>query len=221
MVEKKIGRKAEVSVSKTADMEELQKKIDSYSNMLYRIAYLQLKNSQDAEDVVQETFYQFVKNKKEFETPEHERAWLIKVTLNGCRKVWRSAWYRHTDVRLPGKPESAGKRAGGLSLEDITDDVHSNIYDSSYDNSRGNSKNNTKDSILEDILIKERNREIMEAVWKLPRRYREVIHLFYFQQMSIKEISAVTKRKESTITSQLTRGRELLGKNLKEEYQYE
>lgn len=71
------------------------------------------------------------------------------------------------------------------------------------------------------ILEKERNREIMEAVLKLPRRYREVIHLFYFQQMSVKEISAATGRKESTITSQLTRGRELLKKNLKEEYRYE
>ena len=86
---------------------------------------------------------------------------------------------------------------------------------------RKNIQGNIKDNILEDILIKERNREIMEAVWKLPRRYREVIHLFYFQQMSIKEISEVTKRKASTVTSQLTRGRELLRKNLKEEYQYE
>lgn len=217
MMEKKSGRRAEVSVSKTIDMEKLQKKIDSYSNMLYRIAYLQLKNSQDAEDVVQETFYQFVKAQKGFETPEHEKAWLIKVTLNGCRKIWRSAWYRHSDVMTPGGKEDDGKRAGGLLLED----VHSNIYDSIYDNTGKNIQSNIKDNILEDILIKERNREIMEAVWKLPRRYREVIHLFYFQQMSIKEISEVTKRKASTVTSQLTRGRELLRKNLKEEYQYE
>ena len=56
---------------------------------------------------------------------------------------------------------------------------------------------------------------------KLPRKYREVIHLFYFQQLSIKEISAITERRESTVTSQLTRGRELLKKNLKEEYRYE
>lgn len=45
MMEKKSGRRAEVSVSKTIDMEKLQKKIDSYSNMLYRIAYLQLKTA--------------------------------------------------------------------------------------------------------------------------------------------------------------------------------
>lgn len=205
MVEKK-SRRAEVSVSKTIDMEELQKKIDSYSDLLYRIAYLQLRNNQDAEDVVQETFYQFIKAKKGFETPEHEKAWLIKVTLNGCRRIWRSAWYRHTNVApAGGTGKGAGNEADGMAMDDIRDTI--------CDNSRGN--------VLEDILKKERDREIMEVVMKLPRRYREVIHLFYFQQMSVKEISAVTKRKESTITSQLTRGRELLRKNLKEEYRYE
>ena len=72
MVEKK-GSETEASVSRAVDMEALQRKINTYSDMLYRIAFLQLKNNQDAEDVVQETFYQFVKRKVEFETPEHRR----------------------------------------------------------------------------------------------------------------------------------------------------
>lgn len=188
-MDNKIG-KAKMSVSKVVDKEVLQEKINNYSDMLYRIAFLQLRNNQDAEDVVQETFYQFIKNKKGFETPEHEKAWLIKVTLNGCRKVWRSAWYRHIDAMPDG--EAAADKAGET--------------DAGMENS---------------ILERERNREIMGAVMRLPRKYREVIHLFYFQEMSVKEISLVTERKESTVTSQLTRGRELLRKNLKEEYRYE
>ena len=194
MAEKRNGRE-EVSVSQAAYMEALQQKINNYSSLLYRIAFLQLKNNQDAEDVVQETFYRLVKNRKEFETPEHEKAWLIKVTLNGCRKVWRSAWYRHTDIVPAGELPEGGLPAGR--------------------------QGETDGAMEAGILEKERNREIMEAVLKLPRRYREVIHLFYFQQMSVKEIRAATGRKESTITSQLTRGRELLKKNLKEEYRYE
>ena len=194
MAEKRNGRE-EVSVSQAAYMEALQQKINNYSSLLYRIAFLQLKNNQDAEDVVQETFYRLVKNRKEFETPEHEKAWLIKVTLNGCRKVWRSAWYRHTDIVRAGELPEGGLPAGR--------------------------QGETDGAMEAGILEKERNREIMEAVLKLPRRYREVIHLFYFQQMSVKEIGAATGRKESTITSQLTRGRELLKKNLKEEYRYE
>ena len=60
-----------------------------------------------------------------------------------------------------------------------------------------------------------------KEVWRLPRKYREVIHLFYFEEMSVKEICEATGRRTSTVTSQLTRGRELLKKRLKEEYRYE
>lgn len=179
-----------MSVSGKTDKEMLQQKINAHSDMLYKIAFLQLRNGQDAEDVVQETFYQFIKANRKFESPEHEKAWLIKVTLNGCRKIWRSAWYRRTEAM----PERE------IPLK----------------------RDCTSESVMEkEALQKEQNREIMEAVMKLPRKYREVIHFFYFQQMSIKEICLVTDRKESTVTSQLTRGRELLRKNLKEEYQYE
>lgn len=168
----------------TKDKDLLQQKVNLYSDMLYKIAFLQLKNNHDAEDVVQETFYQYIKTKKNFDSEEHEKAWLIKVTLNGCRKIWRCAWYRRTE----GFPEK---------------------------------ECSSESNVEQDSLLKERNKEIMDSVIKLPRKYREVIHLFYFQQMSIKEICLATERKESTVTSQLTRGRELLRKNMKEEYQYE
>lgn len=161
-----------------------QDKIDTYSDILYKIAFLQLKNNQDAEDVVQETFYQLMKRKQVFESEEHEKAWLIRVTLNSCRKIWRSAWYRKTE----GFPET--ELAAGRNLE-------------------------------KDTEKKEENRQVLEAVLNLPVKYRDVIHLFYYQEMSIREIGMATGRKESTVTSQLTRGRELLKKNLKEVYQYD
>ena len=47
--------------------------------MLYKIAYLQLKNSEDAKDIVQEVFYQYIKSEKEFESGEHEKAWMINL----------------------------------------------------------------------------------------------------------------------------------------------
>ena len=61
---------------------------------------------------------------------------------------------------------------------------------------------------------------MLQAVWNLPERYREVIHLFYYEELSVKEIARITGRGESTVTSQLTRGRELLRKSLKEEYDF-
>lgn len=52
---------------------------------------------------------------------------------------------------------------------------------------------------------------------KLPPKYREVIHLFYYEDMSLEEISRALKRKNSTIRTQLTRARAMLKKFMKEE----
>lgn len=56
---------------------------------------------------------------------------------------------------------------------------------------------------------------------KLPTKYREVIHLFYYEQMSLEEISMALKRKNSTVRTQLTRARAILRSFLEEEdYDY-
>lgn len=72
-----------------------------------------------------------------------------------------------------------------------------------------------------DYIRREENAELMKAVWELPDKYREVIHLFYYEELSVKEIADICGRQESTVTSQLTRGRNILKKRLKEGYQFE
>ena len=169
--------------------EKLQEKIDSYSDMLFKIAYVRMGNRDDAEDIVQETFYQYFKTSKVFESEEYEKAWLIRVTLNGCRKIWRSGFYRRrSDIPAP-------EQMAACEAEEMDER-----------------------SPEESFLDKERARTVLEAVRKLPAAYRDVIHLFYYEEMSVKEIAEVLERKVSTVTSQLTRGRELLKKSLKEEY---
>lgn len=60
-----------------------------------------------------------------------------------------------------------------------------------------------------------------DAVKSLPVKYREVIHLFYYEGYPVKEIAGILQRKESTIRSDLRRGREKLKNILKEEYDFE
>jgi RNA polymerase sigma-70 factor (ECF subfamily) len=60
--------------------------------------------------------------------------------------------------------------------------------------------------------------ELFEAVMKLPDKYRIVIHLFYYEEQSITEISETLKRREGTVKSQLSRGRALLKEMLTEEW---
>lgn len=176
------------------DGRELQLKIEEYSDMLFRLSYMRLQNVQDAEDVVQEVFYQYLKKPQSFQSPEHEKAWFLKVTLNACRKVWRSAWKRHQGWQ----PEEDGREDAPAGGEPPSEDTGPE----------------------ERLVKREEKRRLLEAVMSLPEKYRDVIHLFYYEDLSVKEIARVTGRGASTVTSQLTRGRELLRKSLKEEYDF-
>ena len=51
---------------------------------------------------------------------------------------------------------------------------------------------------------------VLSAVKQLPEKYRTVIHLFYFEDMSVAQISAAVGAGESTVKSQLSRARKLL-----------
>ena len=54
------------------------------------------KQREDAEDIAQEVFISYVKAKPAFESAEHEKAWLLRVTINRCKSFFRSAWQRKT-----------------------------------------------------------------------------------------------------------------------------
>lgn len=171
--------------------EKLQEKIDHYGDMLFKIAYARLGNRADAEDVVQETFYQYLKAAREYDNAEHEKAWLIRVTLNGCHKERRSAFNR--------------RRSDVPDLEQLCQEKAETEGECSPE---------------ETVLRRERAGTVLEAVWRLPVKYRDVIHLFYYEDLSVNEIAEILERKTSTVTSQLTRGREILKKSLKEEYDF-
>lgn len=64
--------------------------------MVVRIAYQNLQNKADAEDVMQEVFLKLLRSPAPFESEEHLKAWLIRVTINQCRDLQKSAWRRKT-----------------------------------------------------------------------------------------------------------------------------
>ena len=63
--------------------------------------------------------------------------------------------------------------------------------------------------------------EVFYVVQDLPEKYRVVIQLYYYEELSIKEIGQVLAKKESTVKSLLRRGRDQLKKMLEEGEQYE
>lgn len=67
--------------------------VEKYSDMVVRIAYQNLKNQADDEDVTQEVFIKLLKQ-PDFNDEEHLKAWLIRVTINQCKDLRKFAWFR-------------------------------------------------------------------------------------------------------------------------------
>ncbi|MBQ6844226.1 MAG: sigma-70 family RNA polymerase sigma factor [Agathobacter sp.] len=67
------------------------------------------------------------------------------------------------------------------------------------------------------ILQWEMRNPVVEQIRKLPQKYKVVIHLFYYEEMSIKEIAEVLGLKESNVRARLTRARQKLKDSLKED----
>lgn len=82
----------------------LEDVIPAYENTLYRAALAILGDLQEAEDVVQEAFLRLWEKNPEFESPAHQRSWLLKVTVNGCKSRLRAPWRRRTAPLLESYP---------------------------------------------------------------------------------------------------------------------
>jgi len=69
--------------------------IRGYGETVYRLAYAQTRSKNDADDIFQEVFLRVVQSHPMFESEAHEKAWLIRVTLNCLKSHWRTAWRRN------------------------------------------------------------------------------------------------------------------------------
>ncbi len=94
----------------TTQKEELRQLVQRNKNNVYKMAYLYCKNHADADDIFQEVFLRYCKAKPEFQSLEHEKAWFLRITINCCKTLLKSAWFRKTtelDVELVyNTPES-------------------------------------------------------------------------------------------------------------------
>lgn len=143
-------------------IEQIDAVVEKYSDMIIRIAYQNLKNQSDAEDVAQEVFLKLMRE-EEFEDEGHRKAWLIRVTINLCKDVNESAWNRKTEGLIE-----------------------------------------TWETVDREQL------RVLDELWELPKDYRNVVYLYYYEELTIPEIAKILKRKENTISSWLTRARKKL-----------
>lgn len=108
------------------DPNRLEMLIHTYENTLYRAALAILGDAHEAEDAVQDAFLRCLEKGPQFESPAHEKAWLLRVTVNGCKSRLRSPWRRRTAPLLDTYPaagpeeQSLMEAIGSLPAKDRT-----------------------------------------------------------------------------------------------------
>lgn len=150
--------------------QEINAAIDRYADTIRRLCMIQLKNYADTEDIFQNVFLKYALSSRSFESPEHEKAWFIRVTINACKDLIKS-FFRSRTVSLDQLMEQPGQ-------------------------------------LLED------HREVLEAVISLPRKYREVIYLHYYEGYTAPQISEILGKNTNTVYTLLARSKNLLKERL-------
>ena len=70
--------------------------VNLYADMILRISYQYLKQTCDAEDICQTVFLKYLTADMTFDSPEHEKAWIIRTAINACKDHVKSAFFRRT-----------------------------------------------------------------------------------------------------------------------------
>ena len=97
-----------------------------YASDIIRVSYFYLGDRGKAEDVCHDAFVSLFVNRPALE-PGHEKTWLLKVAMNRCRDIWRSAWVRRVISGSPAfemipAPDTLGKH---LEKAEVLQAVHS------------------------------------------------------------------------------------------------
>jgi len=72
--------------------------VQRYIDTVFRIALNYLKEPADAEDVTQSVFEKLLRQRKPFESDDHIRFWLVRVTINECKQILRAPWRKHESI---------------------------------------------------------------------------------------------------------------------------
>lgn len=155
----------------SCDYKRIEEALKLYGDSLMRVAFTYTQNMSDAQDMVQEAFLRYIEKSPDFISREHEKAWLIRVTINICKNYIASA-YRKNYAQLDESITVSDSYSTGLS----------------------------------------------DAIKALPHKYRIVIHLYYYEGYSQKEIAKIINLTESAVATRLQRGRSLLKKKIGDDY---
>ena len=145
------------------DKDMLRQFYRRYADEIYLYLYSLCKSRETAEDLMQEVFLKALLSLPD--QNENLRAWLYKVARNACFNELRNR-----------KRELQSEH-----IEDISASARESLQENSSDN------------LVDELIRSEQRRFLYEAMLKLPDRQREILELFYFSELSIKEIAEIMR----------------------------
>ena len=150
-----------------AQFEDIAKR---YRDRLFAIAFPYTKSAADADDMAQIALIKCYHAEKPFENEQHIRNWLIRVTVNECKRYLVSPWRRYT-----------------APIEDYAETLGFETPEQS---------------------------SLFLAVMALPQKYRVPIHLYYYEDYSVREVAQILGLRESAVQTRLLRARQKLKQTL-------
>ena len=108
-------------MSDALDRGEAERLVNSYSDLILRLSYTYLKSTQDAQDICQTVFLKLLQKPRDFVSPEHEKAWIIRTAANLCKDQLKSGWRRATvaleaAAAVPAPAEEEGGLLAAVNL---------------------------------------------------------------------------------------------------------
>lgn len=167
--------------------------IERYSGDIFALLYRLTEDSEEANDLSQETFLKAFRSIKSFRGDAELKTWLFRIAINEFRNRFR--WWKRR------------KRDLTISLDAPVGNSDTAFVDTLSDNSI---------SPEESALSHEREAAITAALFDIPDVYREAIVLCDIEGMSYEETAAALNVRVGTVKSRLSRGRSELRQRLKD-----
>ncbi|OEG00230.1 RNA polymerase sigma factor SigW [Vulcanibacillus modesticaldus] len=185
-VDNKLIRKA-----KAGDMQAFAELVYQYKDKIFNLAYRMLGNTQEAEDVSQETFLRVYSNIDRYDEKYKFSTWIYKIATNLSIDRIR-------------------KRRTTYSLDDYWNEEEGLDWYTRLPNQSIGPE--------ESIISNEEINQVHKAILNLPEKYRVIMTLRYVEDLSIKEISEIVNLPISTVKTRLLRGREYIRKEISNKY---
>ena len=101
------------------DMEQAERLANTYADAILRLSYTYLKNTHDAQDICQTVFVKLLMEPREFKSPEHERAYILRMAANACKDLLKSPWRQRSQSLDVGLEVPAPQAGDGSVLEAV------------------------------------------------------------------------------------------------------